>query len=123
MGWAAAMSAPPPTPQAVAVCSTDGGHSFAAPVHLGSGSSDIQLPGDVKPNSSPAVAISPDGDALYVAFPTHQPGAVHSDIVVTASYDRGRTWSKAVTATPADDVTYFQPNLRSEERRVGKECR
>ena len=97
--------------QAVAVCSTDGGHSFAAPVHLGSGSSDIQLPGDVKPNSSPVVAISPDGDALYVAFPTHQPGAVHSDIVVTASYDRGRTWSKAVTATPADDVTYFQPNL------------
>jgi hypothetical protein len=40
-----------------------------------------------------------------------QPGAVHSDIVVTASHDSGRTWSKPVTATPADDVTYFQPNL------------
>ena len=97
--------------QVVAVCSTDGGNSFAAPVHLGSGASDIQLPGDVKPNSTPTVAISPDGNTLYVAFPTHQPGAVHSDIVVTASYDRGQTWSKVVTATPADDVTYFQPNL------------
>ncbi len=97
--------------QVVAVCSTDGGRSFAAPVHLGSESSWIQLAGDVRPNGSPAVAISPRGDALYVAFTTHQPGAVHSDIVVTTSRDRGRTWSKAVTATPADGVTYFQPNL------------
>ncbi len=97
--------------QVVAVCSTDGGRSFAAPVHLGSESSWIQLPGDVKANGSPTVAISPHGDALYVAFTTHRPGAAHSDIVVTASRDRGRTWSKAVTATPADGVTYFQPNL------------
>lgn len=97
--------------QVVAVCSTDGGQSFAAPVPLGSGASDIQLPGDVRPNSTPTVAITPDGDALYVAFPTHQPGAMHSDIVVTASYDQGRTWGKAVTATPNDEMIYFQPNL------------
>ena len=97
--------------QAVAVCSTDGGHSFAAPVHLGPGASDIQLPGDVRPNSSLTVAISPNGDALYVAFPTHQPGAVHSDIVVAASHNHGRTWSKPLRATPADGATYFQPNL------------
>jgi hypothetical protein len=97
--------------QVVAVCSTNAGRNFAAPVPLGSGVSDIQLPGNVRPNSSPTVAISPDGAAVYVAFPTHQPGAVHSDIVVTASRDSGRTWSKPVTATPADDTTYFQPNL------------
>src|SRR5229473_1624504 len=97
--------------QVVAVCSTDAGHSFAAPVHLGSESSVIALPGGVEANSSPAVAAYPQGDALYVAFPKHQPGATHSDIVVTASHDRGRTWGKAVTATPADGVTYFQPNL------------
>jgi hypothetical protein len=97
--------------QVVAVCSTDAGRSFAAPVHLGSESSWIQLPGDVKANGGPAVAISPRGDALYVAFTRHQPGALHSDVVVAASRDRGRTWSKAVTATPADGVTYFQPNL------------
>ena len=97
--------------QVVAVCSTDAGRSFAAPVQLGSGVSDIQLPGDVKPNSSPTVAISPRGDALYVAFPTHDPGATHSDIVVSASRDRGRTWSRPIRATPTDDVVYFQPNL------------
>ena len=36
---------------------------------------------------------------------------MHSDIVVTASYDRGRTWSKPVVATPGGDVTYFQPKV------------
>ena len=71
--------------QVVAVCSTDAGRSFGAPVQLGSESAVIALPGDVRPNSGPAVAASPQGDALYVAFPKHQPGATHSDIVVTAS--------------------------------------
>jgi hypothetical protein len=106
--------------QVVAVCSTDAGHSFAAPVHLGSEASVIALPGDVQANSSPTVAASLQGDALYVAFPKHQPGAAHSDIVVTASHDRGRSWSKAVKATPDDGVTYFQPNLAVDEAgRVG----
>jgi hypothetical protein len=53
--------------KAVAVCSTDGGRSFAAPVHLGSGSPVISLPGHVKPDATPAVAISPSGDALLSA--------------------------------------------------------
>jgi hypothetical protein len=97
--------------QVVTVCSTDGGHSFGAPVTLGSESAAIALPGGVRPNSGPTVAASPSGDALYVAFTTHRAGAKHSDIVVTASHDRGRTWSKPITATPADGVSYFQPNL------------
>jgi hypothetical protein len=97
--------------QVVAVCSTDAGHSFAAPVHLGAEAAAIALPGDVRPNSGPTVAVSPQGEALYVAFPTHKPGSAHSDIVVTASRDRGRTWSKPVTATPDDGVIYFQPNV------------
>jgi hypothetical protein len=97
--------------QVVAVCSTDAGRSFGAPVQLGSEAAAIALPGGVRPNSGPTVAVSPQGDVLYVAFPEHKPGATHSDIVVTASHDRGRTWSKAVTATPDDGVTYFQPNL------------
>ena len=97
--------------QVVAVCSTDAGHSFAAPVHLGSESAVIALPGDVKPNSDATVAASAEGDALYVAFPKHHPGATYSDIVVTASHDRGRTWSKPVTTTPDDGVIYFQPNV------------
>jgi hypothetical protein len=101
--------------QVVAVCSTDAGHTFAAPVQLGLESAAIALPGGVKPNSGPTVAASRQGDALYVAFPKRQPGVTHSDIVVTASHDRGRTWSKAVNATPDDGVTYFQPNLAVDE--------
>jgi hypothetical protein len=107
--------------QMVAVCSTDAGQSFAAPVPLGWGSPRISLPGRVIANGSdPAVAAAPRGDALYAAYTTHQPGATHSDIVVTASHDRGRTWTKPVTATPHDDVIYFQPNLAIDEAgRVG----
>jgi hypothetical protein len=97
--------------QVVAVCSTDAGHSFAAPVHLGAEAATIALPGGVRPNSGPTVAVSPEGDGLYVAFPTHRPGSAHSDIVVTASRDRGRTWSKPETATPDDGAIYFQPNV------------
>ena len=97
------------TGQLVVVCSTDWGQSFSAPVQLGAESSVVVLPGDVMPNSGPTVAVSPQG-SLYVAFPQHGAGA-HSDILVVASHDRGRTWSKPVSATPADGATYFQPNL------------
>jgi hypothetical protein len=81
----------------------------------------ISLPGGVIANGSdPAVAAAPHGAALYAAYTTHQPGATHSDIVMSASHDRGRTWTKPVTATPHDDVTYFQPNLAiNEAGRVG----
>jgi hypothetical protein len=97
--------------QVTALCSTDAGQSFAAPVHLGAESAAIALPGGAMPNSGPAIAISPRGDALYVAYPVHKPGSAHSDIVVTESRDRGRSWSKPVTATPDDGVVYFQPNV------------
>jgi hypothetical protein len=95
--------------QVVAVVSTDWGQSFSAPVHLGPESSVIALPGDVMPNSGPTVAVSEQGN-LYVAFPRRRAGT-HSDIVVIASHDLGRTWSQPVNATPADGATYFQPNL------------
>jgi hypothetical protein len=95
----------------VAVCSTDAGDSFAAPVDLGWESLDMSLPGDVIPNSDAKVATSPRGDSLYVAFVRRRAGTNHSDIVVRASYNRGKTWSKAVVATPSDSVTYFQPSL------------
>jgi hypothetical protein len=98
--------------QMMTVCSTDHGQSFGAPVPLGWETAVISLPGGALPNGSdPAVAAAPHGDALYAAYTTHQPGAAHSDIVVTASHDRGQTWTTPVTATPHDDVIYFQPNL------------
>src|SRR5215472_14308599 len=128
--------------QMMAVCSTDAGQSFAAPVPLGWGTPDISLPangsdpavaagscrkppcggggGVIANGSDPAVAAAPHGDALYAAYTTHRPGAAHSAIVVTASHDRGRTWTTPVTATPHDDVIYFQPNLAVDDAgRVG----
>jgi hypothetical protein len=101
--------------QVVAVCSTDAGRSFAEPVHLGAESAAIALPGGIRPNSGPTVAVSPRDGILHVAFPVHKPGSAHSDIMVTVSRDRGRTWSEPVTATPDDDVIYFQPNLAVDE--------
>jgi hypothetical protein len=100
--------------QAVAVCSTDAGHSFAAPIRLGWESLNMSLPGHVIANSGVTVTAAPNHDALYVAFVRRRRGSNHSAIVVRASYDRGRTWSKAVTATPNDAVTYFQPNLAAD---------
>jgi hypothetical protein len=62
-----------------------------------------------------SAVAAPQGDALYAGYTTHQPGATHSDIVVTASHDHGRTWSQPMKATPEDGVTYFQPNLAVDE--------
>jgi hypothetical protein len=101
--------------QVVAVCSADAGDSFGAPVHLGAETAAIALPGGVRPNSGPTVAISPLDGSLYVAFPVRRPGSAHSDIVVTASRDHGRSWSRPVAATPRDGTTYFQPNLAADE--------
>ena len=99
----------------MAICSTDAGRSFAAPVGLGWESLDTSLPGGVLADSGVTVAAAPRDDALYVAFNRHQRGSNHADIVVRVSYDRGRTWSKPVVATPHDNVTYFQPNLAVDE--------
>jgi len=90
------------------------GDSFRAPVHLGTESAAIALPGGVRPNSGPTIAISPLDGTLYVAFPVRMPGSAHSDIVVTAYRDQGRSWSRPVAATPRDGTTYFQPNLAAD---------
>ena len=103
------------TGQVVALCSRDAGRSFGRPVLLGEDSPTIGLPGRIMQVGSPTAAIAPDGSALYIAFTRHQQGAVHADIVVTVSHDSGRTWSQPIPATPADGVTYFQPNLTVDE--------
>jgi hypothetical protein len=101
--------------QVVAVCSADAGRSFGGPVRLGAEAAIIALPGGVRPNSGPAVAISPRGEAIYVAYPVHDRGSAHSGIVVTASRDGGRSWSRPAAATPGDGKVYFQPNLAADE--------
>lgn len=97
--------------QVEVVSSADGGQTFGAPVTLGQDASVLVLPGGVAPDNGPAIAAAPSGRAVYAAFTTHQPGTGHSAIVVSASYDRGRTWQPPVTATPPGPVIYFQPQL------------
>ena len=101
--------------QVVAVCSTDAGAQLRRTGPSGVGIGGHRTARRRQAQQRPDRRRLPQGDALYVAFPTHKPGATHSDIVVTASHDRGRTWSKAVTATPDDGVIYFQPNLAVDE--------
>src|SRR5262249_7971882 len=128
--------------QMMAVCSTDAGHSFGAPVPLGWGSAVISLPATgngpavaagsdgkkpppppsgVLPNGSdPAVAVAPHGEALYAAYTTHQPRAAPSAVVVPRPHARGQTWTNPVAAPPRDEVIYFQPNLAADAAgRVG----
>lgn len=100
--------------QVEVVCSADGGQTFGPPITLGQDTSILALPGDVNPDGGPTIAAAPHGHAVYAAFTTHQPGSDHSDIVVSASYDRGRTWRPPVAATPADHVIYFQPQITVE---------
>jgi hypothetical protein len=102
------------TGQVVAVCSADAGDSFGPPARLGAEAAAIALPGGARPNSGPTVAISPLDGTLYVAFPVRVPGSEHSDIMVTASRDQGRSWSRPSSATPRDGTTYFQPNLAAD---------
>ena len=98
------------------VCSIDEGRTFADPVTLGVSSTRIVLPGGVIASSGPTVAAAPHGPDLYAAYPVHDPGAGHSDIVVTTSDDGGTTWSQPRTATPRDGAVYFQPQLAVDVR-------
>jgi hypothetical protein len=57
---------------------------------------------------------------LYAALLTRKPETNHTDILVYTSSDQGRTWGSAVTATPADNKLYFQPQLAVDDAgRVG----
>ena len=70
-----------------------------------------RCPATSGPTAGPRSRSRPEAMPCTSRSPRTQPGAAHSDIVVTASHNRGRTWSPLVTATPDDGVIYFQPNL------------
>lgn len=100
--------------QVEVVCSDDGGKTFGAPVRLGRDTSVLGLPHGVAPDGGPTIAAAQHGQAVYAAFTTHRPGADHSAIMVSASYDRGRSWRRPVAATPPGHVIYFQPQITVE---------
>jgi len=57
----------------------------------------------------PAIAAHHSSGLVCAAYTVHQAGARHSDILLTASRDDGRTWSPATAVTPPDHNLYFEP--------------
>ena len=66
----------------------------------GTGSDGDARPGGASGVAIPTIVADPARDALYAAFVTRQNDAPYSTVVVRASRDRGRTWSKPVRVTP-----------------------
>jgi hypothetical protein len=101
---------PHETPATVIVlCSHDRGQTFERPVELGRGTIDIAFPHTYS-DSLPAIAADPDSGLVCAVFTVHEaPG--HADILLAASRDGGRTWSRAKAVTPQDQVIYFQPQV------------
>jgi hypothetical protein len=101
---------PRETPTTVTVlCSHDGGQTFGRSVKLGRGTIDIAFPHTYS-DSLPAIAADPEGGLVCAVFTVHAtPG--HADLLLAASHDGGRTWSRAKAVTPRDQVIYFQPQV------------
>lgn len=99
------------------VCSTDYGQTFSKPVELGTGSTELVFPdGQAGSPSLPTIAVDQHHNTLYAVFVTHQSQAASSDIMLSASYDSGRTWSAAQSITPGNNaLIYFQPQLAVDE--------
>jgi hypothetical protein len=102
-------------------CSTDYGLTFAAPIELGRGAMEMWFPGGASGLSLPMIAADRRGDVLFAAFTTRRPRAGYSRVVVSASRDRGRTWSRPLPVTPERrGVFYFSPYLAVDDTgRVG----
>jgi hypothetical protein len=99
------------------VCSTDYGQTFSEPIELGTASLELLFPdGQAGSASLPTIAVEQRRNILYAAFVTHQSQAGYSDILLSASYDYGHTWSPAQSITPGNtSLIYFQPQLAVDE--------
>jgi hypothetical protein len=92
------------------LCSRDHGETFSRPDELGRDTLKIAFPGAWS-LSLPAIAADPNGRLVCAAFSRRRTGALHADILLAASRDRGHTWSRAEAVTPRDGVVYFQPQV------------
>jgi hypothetical protein len=90
--------------------SQDRGQTFDRLVELGLTTFDISFPG-TDSNTLPAIAADPHSGLVCAAFTRHEVGARHADILLAASRDGGRTWSRAKAVTPQDQVIYFEPQV------------
>jgi hypothetical protein len=82
--------------------STDGGRSFATPQKVTSGS--------VRNDQDARVAIDPDSGAAYLTFDNSIQGGKGTALFVSASYDRGASWTVPYQfATLQNPVCVFPP--------------
>ena len=95
------------------VCSHDRGPTFHPPITLDRSTDFLSFPGlsGGTGSSLPAIAAHPDTGLVCAAFIDHAPGASRASVLLAASRDRGRTWSRATAATPQGQVIYFQPKV------------
>jgi hypothetical protein len=104
------------------VCSDDQGQTFQPPITLGRSTDYLSFPGLSGGTGSalPAIAAHPGRGQVCAAFIDHAAGSSRAGVLLTASSDGGRTWSRATAATPHDQVIYFQPEVAIDDAgRIG----
>jgi hypothetical protein len=106
------------------ISSRDNGRTFGTPVQVVVQSPMPNPPdGPAMGKSNPVIAVSPRDGTVYLASLRYRAGASHTDIMISASRDQGRTWETAVPVTPADQVMYFLPKLAADAAgRLGMFC-
>ncbi|MFB7102297.1 sialidase family protein [Streptomyces hydrogenans] len=98
----------PPLPEQIkAIRSTDGGATWSAPVVIADHKVNVPvLPGTTKqliaPGMVPDVALDPVTGTVYAVWGDASLGTGGSAVALSASYDRGRTWTtpRKVNGTP-----------------------
>jgi hypothetical protein len=122
-GRGAAGRAAPDSPSILTVvCSHDQGQTFQPPIALGRSTDFLAIPGLSGGTGSalPAIAAHPDSGLVCAAFIDHAAGANRAGVLLAVSRDGGRTWSRATTVTPHDQVIYFQPEVAIDDAgRIG----
>jgi len=97
-----------PAPQLVMFArSLDGGQTFSSPVAVAPvtniGFNSGTLNGAIRVLSWPRVDVSPVNGNIYVVYASNPPGPDASDVYMTASANRGQTWSPPIRVN--DDNT------------------
>ena len=103
------------------ICSHDQGQTFQPPITLGRSTDFLSFPSLRSGTGSalPAIAAHPGRGLACAAFIDHAAGASRAGVLIAASWDEGRTWSRA-TATPQDQIIYFQPQVAIDDAgRIG----
>jgi hypothetical protein len=122
-GRGAVGRAAPDSPSALTiVCSHDQGQTFQPPVTLGRSTDFLAFPGLRGGTGSalPAIAAHPGSGLVCAAFIDHAAGASRAGVLLAASRDEGRTWSRGAAVLPHGRVIYFQPDVAIDDAgRIG----